>query len=302
MTIVIRPGIYPGIPQDLYHREGCCDGPSLSSTGARVLATECPATYRYELREEKDEFDIGNATHLLVLQPEDFEKQVGRMSFSDYRKKEAQAERNDIRASGRIPLLPKDLERVIAMRNAIMGDPVAGMAFQNGEAEASFFWRDPEYGFWCKARPDYYPFHGRYLLDVKTSTSANPKKFENTIADCGYDQQADWYMSGVEAVTGQRPQKFAFVVVSKKPPHLVSVCWLKPDSQAMEWGQRKNRYARGIFAWCLKHNEWPSYRPVIGGPPAGFDVDLPQYAVRRLQERMDAGEFEPPSLDQKEAA
>lgn len=292
--IITEPGIYGSLTSEFYHSD-CCDGLSLGSSGARTITNECPAAFRYEVPETKEEFDIGQATHLLVLQPEEFDARIGVVYSPDWRNNKAKAERDDIRASGRIPLLAKTLEQVQAMRDAIFADPVASLAFQGGRAEQSFFWRDPEYGFWCKTRPDYYPEHGRYLVDVKTSMNANPRKFESAIGDYGYDQQAEWYMSGVEAITGIRPQKFAFVVVAKKPPHLVSVCWLKPD--AIEAGRTKNRYARGVFAWCLKHNLWPSYQPTIWGPPGGFEVGLTGYAARNFGERLEAGGYEPPPLD-----
>ncbi len=290
---ITEPGVYT-LTSAEYHGDPC-DGPSLGSTGARTLATDCPAAYRHAMGsapETKEEFDIGNATHLLLLQPGDFHDAVGFVPFDDYRTKDAQTWRDDVRASGRIPLLAKQHDIVLAMREAIFADPVASLAFQNGAPEQSLFWRDPEFGFWGKTRPDWLPEHRRYLVDLKTSTSANPEDFAKAVANFGYAQQAAWYLDGVEHTLGIRPERFAFVVVSKKPPHFVSTCWL--DDEAIQWGRILNRYARGVFAWCNERNEWPSYRPVLTGQPAAFTVSLPRWMVRDLEAKHEVGAFTPP--------
>lgn len=289
---ITTPGVYD-MPAHEYHSDPC-DAPSLGSTGARELIQGCPASFRYrqENPDTKEEFEIGNAAHLLVLEPEIFESRIGRVPFDDYRKKEAQASRDDIRASGRIPLLPKHLEMVEGMRASLAADPIARFAFRETEIERSMFWRDPEFGFWCKTRPDALPKSRRYLVDLKTSTSADPDDFRKAVVNFGYHQQAAWYLDGVAHVLGARPERFAFVVVSKAPPYLVSTCWL--DEEAIGWGAKLNRYARGVFAWCLERDEWPSFKPDIAQPPAAFTISLPAWARRDLEERDQAGEFVPP--------
>ncbi len=290
MSKITTPGIYSMSNAD-YHGDPC-DSPALGSTGARKLVSECPAAFRYAVPEVKEEFDIGNAAHLLTLQPDLFEAAIGRVPFDDYRKKEAQVSRDDIRASGRIPLTMKQVVDVESMRAAVFADPIASLAFLEGTPEQSMFWRDPEFGFWCKTRPDWLPTHRRYLVDIKTSTSADPEAFTKSVVNFGYHQQAAWYLDGVEAVTGERPERFAFIVACKKPPYLVTTCWL--DEEAIGWGRILNRYARGLFAWCLDRDEWPSYRPDITGPPGAFTISLPHWAVRDLTQKHEEGAFAPP--------
>jgi len=292
MGRILSPGMYD-MPAPEYHGEPC-DGPCLGSGGAVMLAHDCPAAYRYrsDNPEEKDAFDIGTATHLLVLEPEKFRAAIGVVDADSWRTKDAQAARAALRGAGRIPLLAKDHDAVLAMRDSIAAHPIAKSAFTEGKAEASIFWKDAEFGCWKKCRPDWLPNHRRYYVDLKTSTSADPADFSKTIATFGYYMRAAWYQDGIEAVTGQRPERVAFVVVSKKPPHLVSVCWL--DQEAIEWGRIANRYATGVFAWCVENNVWPDYQPEIGQPPAAFTVNLPSWQLRELQERHERGGFVPP--------
>jgi hypothetical protein len=296
--MITEPGFYD-ISAAEYHADPC-HPMSLSSTGARTLIRDCPAQFMWDRDNppEKREFDIGNAAHLLVLQPDRYEAAIFRVDAGDYRTKDARAQRDGARENGRIPLTRAEAEMVDAMRNAIFTHPVAGKAFANGHTEQSIFWRDSEFGIWCRTRPDFLPAHRRYLVDLKTATSADPEDFTRAVLTYGYHQQAAWYMDGVEAVTGTRPERFAFVVVSKKPPYFVTVCWL--DDEMIGWGQVLNRRAKGLFAWCLHYRTWPAYRPEITGPPAAFTISMPDWARRRLEEQDEAGAFEPPLIEKEE--
>lgn len=286
---ISAPGIYDMSAEE-YHADPC-DAPSLSSTGARQIVSECPAVYWHARQhpERKRVFDIGTAGHLMVLEPEAFDSRVRVIDAGDYRTQAARDARDGAYADGLTPLLAAEAEMVRSMRDALFADPIARHAFEGGRAEQTMIWRDGETGVWCRARPDYLPPHHRYLVDYKTSTSANPKQFERALWDYGYFQQADWYLDAVRNATGTRPERFAFVVQSKKPPFLVSVCWVA--TEALEWGEVLNQHARRIFADCLRTGDWPAYRP--DGEARAFTVNIPGWAQRELQARQDAGEFAP---------
>ena len=306
MTIT-APGIYE-MPADIYHADPCPE-PSLSSTGARTLANGTPATYWHERQNPKQKrvFDIGTAGHLMVLEPHLFDQRVevirgvtakGEVK-EDYTTADARAKRDAAYAAGKVPLLPAEVEMVTAMRAALWADPVARHAFEGGTAERAMFWRDSEFSVWCRTRPDYLPPHRRYLVDYKTSVSADPREFGRRMLDYGYHQQAAWYLDGVQAVTGERPERFAFVVQEKTPPYLVSVCWV--DADAIEIGRELNRFAIGIFAHCLRSGEWPGYRESPTAGPSGFTVALPGWAVIEHRARSEAGAFLPPRAEEMAA-
>ena len=300
---VTEPGAYDGIPAGAYHGN-CTPEPSLSSSGARVLTDECPALYWHSspmnpayVREEKRHFDIGTAGHLMVLEPDAFDARTAVIDADSYRSKDAQAQRDAAYAAGKTPLLLSEVGMIHEMRKALDRHPVARHAFSGGIAERSYFWRDPEYGVWLKCRPDYTPPSMRYLPDYKTGISANPKTFARRVWDYGYHRQAAWYMDGIEAITGEKPGRFFFIVQSKEAPYAVSPCEL--DSETIEWGRIQNRKAIEIFARCLDRGtaaeHWPGYSDPASGL-SSFVVTLPKYATRELEERHEAGEFETHSL------
>ncbi len=291
------------MPAEEYHRH-----PALSSTGARLLVKECEAVFAHERENpvHRQVFDIGTASHLMILEPETFASSVviiqGRTKRGEpsdgYSTQDARDQRDEAYAAGKTPLLPEEAMMVRQMRDALRKDPMGAVAFTGGKAEQSIFWRDPEFGIQRRARLDYMPNHSRYICDYKSSISSNPEDIRKAVWNFGYHMQSSWYLDGVEAATGLRPERFAFLVQSKKPPHLVTTVWMGP--RALAWGAVQNRYACGLFARAQERQEWLSYRPDAAGPPAAFTVELPAFAERELQERFDAGGFDPPRTETSE--
>lgn len=297
------PGIYD-MPAAEYHADPC-PLPSLSSGGAHTLTWECPAVYDYGRRNpvNKRAFDIGTASHLMTLEPEKFDDAVvviegktkdGKPS-EGYKTQDAKDQRDAAYAAGKTPLLQQEVDLVRAMRAALWNDPIGSKAFRNGKAEQSIFWRDVEFGIWRRTRPDWIPDHRNYAINWKSAASANPDDVAKAIFNLGYFQKAAYELDGIEAVTGRRPSKYCLLVQSKAPPYLVIPVWLHPEDLA--WGQKLNRYACGVFAWCLETGEWPGYSQPPGQQPKGFeDIRLPFWALKALEARDRAGGFEPPSI------
>jgi hypothetical protein len=296
------PGLY-ALSRETYHGSPTVE-PSLSSSGAVTLVQECPAVFWANsplnpdfVHEQKLEFDIGSAAHLIVLEPAKWGSQVVEIDADNYKTKAAQETRDAAYAAGKTPLLPKHQRTILAMRDALMRYPFAAEAFSEGTPEESFIWKDTETGIWCRARPDWRRrLRGRQLLvDYKTSTSANPREFAKRAWDMGYFQQHPWYCDGVEAVTGERPEQFWFIVQAKTPPYLVTVNRL--SDRAVSWGDILNRHARRMFADCLRTGDWHGYRhPLKPGRETAFEIDLPTYAEYQLEDRQEIGEFSAPAI------
>lgn len=267
-NVVDKPGVYD-LPHAVYHSQ-CTPEPALSSTGARQIVQECPAWFWWhsELnparpRVENRAFDIGSAKHILTLEPHAFANRVALIDAADYRTNVAKNERDDARDAGLIPLLPDELDLVKRMRDSVFAHPVARHAFDGADREKTFIARDPMTYRWQKARPDAVPHHRRYQVELKTAASANPGEFARSIARFGYHQQAAWYIDVTAAAEGSEPaMRFAFVVVSKAEPHLVSVVWLDPEDIGR--GRALNQQAMAAFHRCAsagwEREHWPGYQ------------------------------------------
>lgn len=259
-------GIYPTMPEHEYHAH-----PALSHSGARLLL-DCPARYvwRRDNPEHSDAFDFGKAAHRSVLGTG---PTIVAVDADSWRTKAAQDARDEARTAGHVPLLAADVERIEAMRVALLAHPIVGRLFTGGTPEASMFWHD-ETGILLRARPDYLPAAGTgrrdIIPDYKTCKAADAGSFGRSCAAYGYHQQAAWYLDGWRALTG-RDAAFVFVAQEKEPPYLVAVHEL--DTEAVDIGRARNRRAIDIYRQCCETGIWPGY------PDEVQTVRLPRWAV-----------------------
>lgn len=268
---VEAPKVVDGLSADDYH----ADRTSISSSGLRaLLAPGCPAQFKYDRdhpQAPKREFDLGNAVHAEVLgEGHDIVEIVG---FSDYKKADARALRDEAYAAGKVPLLPKEKAQVDDMAKAIREHPLAGPLFAPGSGipEQSLYWTDKATGVRCRVRPDWLKqLPGLTLaVDLKTTKDANPEAVSRAIRDYSYHQQDAFYTDGIYAATGAEDVRFIFVFVSKTPPYLITVREL--TDQDRDIGRARNERALRIYAECVATDTWPDWTgPVTEIPQIGM--------------------------------
>jgi hypothetical protein len=277
---VEAPQIVDGLSAEDYH----ADRTSVSSSGLRaLLAPGCPAQFKYDRdhpQAHKKEFDLGHAAHLLVL-GEGPELEV--IDFPDWRKKDAQIQRDEAYLAGKVPLLTKDHDMVQAMAEAIRQHPIAGPLFTPGAgvAEQSLFWTDPRSGVRCRCRPDWMPHRGDgrlVVVDYKTAKAVDEAALQRAVYERGYHAQAAHYLDGVKAagLAGDQEPAFIFVFQSKTAPYLVHLVEL--DFPALTLGAARNERALRTYAECERTGIWPGFNDRITYLP------LPPYAEKRDQE------------------
>lgn len=275
--------IIRGMPESEYHALR-----ALSASGAWTMIQECPAQFWHDspwnpnfVPKNKRDFDVGTAAHLAVLEPDRMADRVVLIDAENYKKAAAQAARDAAWNAGLVPLLPKDHELVDGIASALRADQWASDLLDGCESEISFTWIAD--GVPCKARVDLISRDGAVFGDLKTSTSANPRTFQRNAFNMGHFLRDPWYRDGWERATGQRILYYWFVVISREPPHLVTVCRL--DERAIEWGRMMIRKARRLFCECQDAGCWPGYcrEPMT--------LSLPAWSEFQLADREQAGEF-----------
>jgi hypothetical protein len=253
----VQPGLY-NIDAELYHSDPVPGG-SLSSSGARKLAAECPAKFKYWLdnREPpKKALDLGTAAHKLVL---DDGPELVLVDAEKWNTNAIKAEVAAIREAGNIPLKRHELDQVNAMAAALRADPEAAALLEpgSGVAEQSAFWEDN--GVWRRARFDWLRHDGQ-IVDFKTARSCRREDLEKAFHEHGYHQQQEYYLDAglaLDLVDPERP--FLFVLQEKEPPYLVVVTTCDP--MAREIGRHLNTVALNTYAICRESGEWPGYLP-----------------------------------------
>lgn len=292
---ITEPGTYDLSEAD-YHADMVIGG-SLSSTGARRLATSTPAHFHWECthgRTDTRTFDFGRAAHREVL-GEGGDVVViegtGKGGPNSWTTDAVKAEVQTARAAGLTPVKPAEAETIAAMAAALRAHPVAGpLLARPGKAEQSLIARDPESGVMCRVRidwlPDVVPGARALAVDYKTTADASPAGFALSMGKFGYHQQGPFYGDALLWLGLGQAEDVQFVLVAqeKDPPYLVTVGW--PDEPAIEWGRRLNRKARHLYRRCTESGEWPGY-PL---EPVAFA--LPGWLERQYEQADAAGLYD----------
>jgi hypothetical protein len=279
---ISKPGIYSGIPLEIYHSQKICDDPSVSSTGLRrVLEVNggSPAHFYDEWSgnpncaepEDKPHFMLGRAAHFLFLEGS---KRGGAFSksfairpdeFPDYRTAAAREWRDDQIALGKMPLTDEHVEVITGMAKRIATEQIA-ISLLRGDIERSLFWKDSNTGLWLKARPDVIPNDSGDFSDLKTTTRTSFPLLMHAVGQHAYHQQAALIREASAIVLGLGMTSFSLVFVESKRPYCVRIVVLDPRD--IDLGQRQNRRALDLIAACIKAKRWP-------GPGDGHIVTIP---------------------------
>jgi hypothetical protein len=281
----VTNNIVRDMPAENYHATA-----ALSASGAFTLASECAALYHYSspfnpdaVQEEANgRMDVGTALHLAALEPHRLLDHTRIVDADDWRTKDARAERDDAREAGIVPLLRKDLDLVTRLHGALRANPYVVDLLDGADTEVSYFWTAD--GVPLKARADIIARDGMAIGDLKASANASPGFFQRQAFNAGHFLRAAWYQAGWREAAGKKAD-YWFVVVSREPPHLVTIARL--DDRALAWGEMMMRRALDLFRKCREAGIWPPYCT----EPA--TLGLPPWAEYQLADREQAGDFSP---------
>lgn len=123
---------------------------------------------------------------------------------------------------------------------------------RSGTAKKRIFW--DWLGRSCSGEPD---VAGKYLVDLKTTRSAEPGQFTRQGLWYSYHAQLAWYRMGL-LLSGAEPPSQAFIVaVETSPPFPVTVLCL--TERAIEQGERLCRVWMERLLACETADRWPGY-------------------------------------------
>jgi len=270
---ITSPGVYSGISLSDYHRGDICDGPSLSSSGLRLLwkgaAYFWDKSHLNPLRDDADDdnenFVLGRATHHLICGEVGFANLFAIRPDKIADPGEAVAKpwhgnrkacRDWIKTQKRLGkgvLSTEQVNQIRGMAVAIGRHPFAGEAM-NGLIERSIFWRDKETGVWLKVRPDCIPNDSGDYADLKTTQSVIYPDLQQSLRNFGYQQQGALVLEGALAV-GLEVNSFSLVWVEKTRPQCVKV--IPIDDEDIVRGSKQNRVAIRRFQTCFTAKSWP---------------------------------------------
>lgn len=208
---------------------------------------------------------LGTALHTHVLELDQWDNQIA-VAPGDINRRTKEGKEQwaafEADAKRKTVITADDAEVVMAMGRSVWRHPAAAMLLHwQGKAETTHMWTDPTTGAECKCRPDWLTNDGNLIIDLKTTEDASPSGFQRSVANYRYHVQASWYLDGVKAATGHRPDQFIFICVEKKPPYAVAV--YAADAEMIQIGAETAARDLTRLVECKASNTWPGYSDQI---------------------------------------
>lgn len=274
-------GLFKGMSHDTYHNKHT----EISNSGLKLIADKSPAHYYYDRldpdrpqREMTDALRFGQAFHIMILEPEQFEKEVIVWSGAPRNTKAGKEEYNEVleRLTGDMILLKQsEYDQAREMADRIMGLSVArDFLERDGDAEASLIWRHPDFEVDCKSRLDFVTEDG-FIIDIKTARDADHHNFRKDAYNFKYYMQAHFYMKAYEVVYGEKAKGFCFIVSEKSAPYIPAVYYATEEELML--GEYDANKALEKYEQCLKSGSW------LGYPDRFEPLGLPPWGMNRLE-------------------
>lgn len=251
---------------DEYHRH-----PAVGSTSLKNILRS-PAHYKYEIDHPQDPTPalvFGRACHESLLEPDLFSKRVVVKPKFEGEGSRAAREKWHLENGHKTIVTEEQLEHIKGILRSVSKHKTARALLAGGHAEESYFDQCPDTGIVRKARPDFLR-QGHIIVDVKTTTDAEPETFRKDIAKYKYHLSAAYYLDVISAVLGERFDQFIIIAVEKSPPYGVSVHLL--DEGTVDAGRFLYKKALKILKECKDKNQWPAY------PDEILSSSLPHWA------------------------
>jgi hypothetical protein len=226
--------------------------PALSATGAKTIAMQSLAHFKYAQRKPSTAFDLGTAVHTLTLEP-NLSKTVW-CGPETRRGKEWKERKEEADVNGCILLTEGDYKVAVDMANAVRANSAAAELLSGDlVCEASAFTHDAIYGVDMRCRPDGWRRDIAAIVDLKTTIDPSPQGFAKQAANFGYHIQEAFYRRCM-TLLGHEIDRFVFIAVGKEPPYPVGVYEL--DWRSLEEGEEAVKFALEKFARAQKTNVW----------------------------------------------
>ncbi len=281
---ISRPGIYSGVPMDVYHGD-LCVGPSISSTVIRTMEGKSPkhAWRIYYGNPDRappsdaPHFTLGRAIHHLTGGEAQFLKHfaVRPPKWDSWRTNDAKAWRKEQVGLGMGVLEPDDVDTIQGVANSLNDHPTIQAGIMRGLTEMTVVYRDHATGIWVKTRPDVLPLYARMIVDFKTCADASRAKVAKSMGEFQYHIQLAMIDEAMWQAVGWEADEHVLIFAEKKDPYCLNI---KPvEAEAIRWGRGQFRRSLDLFARCLEANEWPGY------PDDQEPASVPDWLRKRLE-------------------
>lgn len=203
--------------------------------------------YRNNPTEQTSAMKMGTAIHKRLLEADDFKNEYAVLRKEDlpnpdkdFRNAENKAYKESLDKSGKVILTEEEWGLVDILAEQSFSDQEVAHLLNGGISEQSVYFKDDMFGIDCKMRFDKVQPDLHYLIDVKTTQSAEPEAFVREIINRDYDLQMMFYADNLMPLYGVLEP--IILAVEKQPPYNVI-----PYTLPMELKERgRNRYSTAL--------------------------------------------------------
>lgn len=273
---ITKPGVYSGVPIEVYHSAEITEGPAVSSSNLRtawnkslfhMFAEWCfnPDRPEESETEETRYMRKGRAAHHLLLGEDAFSLQFVAQpkEYRDTKTAELKLWNNNAtyckawnekqREAGRTILKYQDLRDIERMARSMAINPVVAAGGLNGKVEHSMFTKDKETGLWLKWRPDVIPNDGDYV-DLKVVAEIMDISLAAGLRRYGYHMQGGLGWEVCEQL-GLPFTSFVLLYVEAGYPHYTRD--LPIDDEDLSRGRLLCRKMLRSIRACMDRGHWP---------------------------------------------
>lgn len=217
---------------------------------------------------------MGSAFHTMILEPDLFWdnydicppkvllKDVGRDVYEAYK-----AKLTELETTKKVILTYEEDKILCEMQQKFFSNEQAMQLVKDARIENSFFWQDEHSTLLLKSRPDI--LHENIIVDLKTTSDASPRAFQNEMVKYGYHIQFAMIRDAVEKIEGRRITNFINLVIETKYPYNMAIYII--DEFAVDEGQVKYKNICLDMKRSLEENSFQDY---------GIQtISLPKWAI-----------------------
>jgi hypothetical protein len=252
-----------------------------------------PAHFKYfqdNPQPEREAFVIGDASHTILFQPEDFKKRFYVLDTSkrpvpdsDFKNSKNRIWKQEMEEaySHKIIIDINKYDAIMFMMEAMKRNEYAQELIQDCEFEKEHYWTEPTTGLQCKKKVD--GENSTHRIDYKTTDNADPYKWQRKTWSYEYYRQAGFYDI-------DKPKEFYFIVQEKEAPYLVSVHKCTPD--LINYGKDEAMLLLRKIKACIDNipsgEPWPGYEIKTFKPEMPeldqrfFDYELPSWVIQGM--------------------
>lgn len=215
--------------------------------------------------------ELGTLFHSLILEPEAFKSEYAIWRGSKNSNAWMIFKEENV---GKTIVSEKQLQTACLMKTNCQKNGIARrLESEKGEVECSYFYREPVHDVLLKARPDKYLPESNIVVDVKTSSTVEPRDrggFQAKAYDLMYYVSAYLTLHLMEKVNGRKPEEYLYLAVSNKEPYRSIV--YRATNEELELGKYVIEKTLPLFAEAIQTGTWSDYEERI------YDCGLPKWA------------------------